>query len=527
MTHSTRTRGLSVALALISSVASTPTPATLSISPTLLASYPSPTCSVDLDLWPSSKPGWSSGSALHVNLTSLLPLASGLPGCLLRVGGSPVDTLLYDVLPDGSACSPANLNKTQQSIGTYYCPIWKQAPGQCLTIPRWRDLLAFADAAGLRLVFSLNACWGRNSSSTDQDWSLIDGLLAQTAPGLLTWAKALYGFEYGNELYTNVQAPVYAAAMAHIAATADALWPRGAPRPALIGPDCGVHDLPLSYYTDLLDAHPPATFKTVTVHDYGDDCTPDEVATTGMLLNVTCLDAMPGTASQVAALTAKYNVSTWVGESALHASSGVLGLTNAFISTLFFINELASYASAGVGLVSRQTLMGGEYELVNKTTWLPNPDYWGLRLWRQTVDSGAVLVSALTGGGAGVRGYAFCARDGGPGAVTAVLVNFACAEATTVNITGLGGGGARSVWTLQPVAGYSGGGGPAVCTPGGNRPDDWFRVALNGAVVEYAVGDPLPVFEALQQPAGSLVAVPAASVVVVRVDDAGASVCGG
>ena len=126
-----------------------------------------------------------------------------------------------------------------------------------------------------------------------------------------------------------------------------------------------------------------------------------------------------------------------------------------------------------------------------------------------------------------MRGYAFCARDGGPGAVTAVLVNFACAEATTVNITGLGGGGARSVWTLQPVAGYSGGGGPAVCTPGGNRPDDWFRVALNGAVVEYAVGDPLPVFEALQQPAGSLVAVPAASVVVVRVDDAGASVCGG
>ena len=54
----------------------------------------------------------------------------------------------------------------------------------------------------------------------------------------------------------------------------------------------------------------------------------------------------------------------WLGEGALHASSGVNGVTNTFVSTLWYAHTLGQLARSGVGMLSRQTLLGGDYELV-------------------------------------------------------------------------------------------------------------------------------------------------------------------
>jgi hypothetical protein len=158
--------------------------------------------SINMDFWPPTKDNWRNASALTYNLTNpdFLTLASALQGSGLRLGGSPADTLLYDVLSDGSACSQANLNKTQPQNGPhgYYCPIWDQVIGQCLTVQRWRSLLEFAASAGLHLILDLNACWLRAGPTSSMNWELIDGLLEATAGQ--PWASALWGFEFGNEL---------------------------------------------------------------------------------------------------------------------------------------------------------------------------------------------------------------------------------------------------------------------------------------------------------------------------------------
>ena len=63
---------------------------------------------------------------------------------MLRIGGSPADFMVYDVFE--GACSAANLNKTQPTLGPdgkphgYFCPIWDQVPGQCLTMDRWAEI---------------------------------------------------------------------------------------------------------------------------------------------------------------------------------------------------------------------------------------------------------------------------------------------------------------------------------------------------------------------------------------------------
>jgi heparanase len=528
------------AAALAAATAASPTPLTLSVTPAVSWTTDALRTSVNFDFWPTTKSKWGGAGALILNLTNpdLLTVASALAGSGLRIGGSPADFLLYDVTPD--ACSPSNLNKTQQTQpGGYFCPIWLQAPGQCLTMQRWGELNAFARTTGLRIILDLNACWGRENATADMDWTLIDGLLAYTHDTLYAQnLSAVHGFEFGNEVYDNVAAARYGASMARMRATLDGLWGAGNPdAPLLMGPDAWENDLSPSYYTTMLDAA-NGSMHAVTLHDYADDCC---VATGGAVLNMSCLDALVDNARWVSNISlGGFGVPVWNGEMALHSSSGLDGLTNTFVSSLFYGNALGAYASEGVALVSRQTLQGGDYELVNKSTLVPNPDYYVLLLWRrlvgrQVLKVGGAASSALD---AVVRGYAFCALDqsGGAGAAVAVLVNFGLAELADVSVEWPAGTGGSTVdvYQLTGVDGYAGEeeeeGGPRPAAPATASSASWpmntlYRAALNGAPLDFAPGGPVPSLAPATQAAGDAVSLPPLSLTFVVRQDAGAGDC--
>ena len=369
--HNTMQRAsllLGAVAAHAAAAAAAPLPITVTVGATRVATASDSfrMTGINFDFWTSSKDKWTNASALSLDLSSpdLNTLAGALSGSMLRLGGSPADFLVYEVSPGD--CSAENLNKTQQAYGSYFCPIWYQTQGQCLTMSRWRDLLAFASRAGLKLVLDLNACWGRVSASADIDWSQIDGLLNFTASGATSWASSLWGIEFGNEVYSNISPARYGEAVVRLASRLKTLWSgAGATHtPVVIGPDDWEADVSDAYYTAMLDiAAKPGSLHALTIHDYGGDCIGDTVASAGTLLNLTCLDALPSGAIRVAAIAAPYGVPVWNGESALAGNSGSDGLTNTFISSLFYANELGAYAAANVGMVSRQTLVGGDCEL--------------------------------------------------------------------------------------------------------------------------------------------------------------------
>ena len=97
---------------------------------------------------------------------------------------------------------------------------------------------------------------------------------------------------------------------------------------------------------------------------------------------------------------------------------------------------LGAYSRHGVGLLSRQTLLGGDYEIINRTTGRPNPDYYTALLWHDLVGSS---VYALDSGSSakidvssndctkGVRLSAHDSATAGDGddEVVVVAVNFA------------------------------------------------------------------------------------------------------
>ena len=94
-----------------------------------------------------------------------------------------------------------------------------------------------------------------------------------------------------------------------------------------------------------------------------------------------------------------------------------------------------------MGLFSRQTLLGGDYELVNRTTGEPNPDFYVALLWHDHVGSSVLGVTMEPGCTAGpdaavcaqeLRVHAHAGRRSGTTVV--VLINFSLKSAYSVSL---------------------------------------------------------------------------------------------
>jgi heparanase 1 len=130
-------------------------------------------------------PAWYNSSVLVINLTNpkLIYLASQLSPGHLRVGGSEEDVAIYDI----GAHRPC-------------------VEGFCMSMDRWHELVDFCQKAKIRLVFGLNAMYGRSNSTSHWDPSNAKSLLNYTASNKMP----VYGFELGNELEHKVTANVMA-----------------------------------------------------------------------------------------------------------------------------------------------------------------------------------------------------------------------------------------------------------------------------------------------------------------------------
>ena len=67
----------------------------------------------------------------------------------------------------------------------------------------------------------------------------------------------------------------------------------------------------------------------------------------------------------------------WVGEAAAAWHSGRAGVTNRFTSSFWWSDALGALASHNHTSYCRQTMLGGSYGLLNRSTYEPNPDWYG------------------------------------------------------------------------------------------------------------------------------------------------------
>ena len=351
--------------------------------------------------------------------------AAALAPAVLRVGGSEGDVVAYDVPSHGSTC--ADMNVTD--------------PQFCLGMPRWEQITAFAARNGLRLVFGLNAISGRahHSQEAPLDLANIDALLAYTAEKKL----AVHGWELGNER-PHIPPHVMAADFKNLAARVAVHWPddAGGARPLVIGNDCNSNPGYLNEFLPLV----AGVLDVVTYHHYdgygGDAKLASEIMTKSFL-DKTRQPAIK------AAFDAHMPAGTelWVGEAAAAWRSGRRHVTDAFTSSFWYADALAGDAADNHTAYCRQTLVGGDYGLLNRTNFSPNPDYYVAALHGMTMGDSVLDATSLPGATAPndtLRVYAHCAAAGAAGAaagaaggaagdgVTVLLINFDAKSSYTV-----------------------------------------------------------------------------------------------
>lgn len=363
---------------------------------------------------------------LDLSNVRLRMLASALAGGTFRVGGTHEDDVIYEV-GDVKCPSPA-----------------KACYPVCLSMDRWRSISEFAASAGLQLAFGLNV-------KVSELTNILD---------LLNYTKlhriAVDTFELGNELglgYIERHG-------SRIAAAVHELWPEKSQRPSLVGPDdAGDPGRPLEFAKlireqDYLEA---ITFHAYPFHHGGP---PDAQLIDGLVdpvqLDKGILDYV-GMVSQVKnASRANYTPQLWMGEGNSAGSGGRLGITNSFANSFWYLHAMGSAAGLGIQRFLRQALVGGEYELVDRSTFHPNPDYFAALLWRRIIGTRVLATNFTAAAQPHLRLHAFCAQSSHPsmralgveqGDVAVLVLNFhrtAHGELTLANIPG-----ARLTWAVR------------------------------------------------------------------------------
>ena len=352
---------------------------------------------------------WDAGAAAYdFSRPRLLRLARELAPAYLRIGGTDADRIYYDMG-----------NKPLAAPSPY---------SAVLTRAQWDAAGDFARAAGFSLFFTLNA--GRGPRDSSGSWR------PDNARALLEHARergdpvALW--ELGNELngFLIMHGLVVGAQQyARDLAAARALIDEADPGALLGGPAVAYWPVLGEFFPFLentLGAGGGGPLDVVTWHFYPQQSRRCPMATRRagleVLLSPKNLDEVGRWAAAVeqqrdAAAPGKQ---VWLGETGSAQCGGEPGVSDAFASGFWWVDELGQMARRGEPVVVRQSLSGSDYGLLDDVTLSPRPDYWVSVLWKRLMGTVALQVEAL--GHPLLRVYAHCAR-GRPGAVAMAFAN--------------------------------------------------------------------------------------------------------
>uniref|UniRef100_M8D0M8 Heparanase-like protein 3 n=1 Tax=Aegilops tauschii TaxID=37682 RepID=M8D0M8_AEGTA len=455
-----------------------------------------------LDWWPPDKCdygtcSWGNASLLNLDLSNkiLLNAIKAFSPLVLRLGGSLQDKVVYGTADRPGPCAPFNRSKSEMFGFTQ----------GCLPMPRWDDLNAFFEKSGAKIVFGLNALNGRvplQGGAMGGNWDTTNAasFIRYTAGK----GYKIYGWELGNELSgtgvgTKVGVAQYVKDAIALKTTVDAIY-RGSPEKPLVLAPGGFFDA--RWYGEFIAKTKPDMLNVVTHHIYNLGAGVDrDTQLMDRILNPKALDGMAGPFRDLQGLLKAAGTSAvaWVPGSA-----------------------------GDVGEIRHQELLqaelsfsGGNYGLLNTTTFQPNPDYYSALLWHRLMGT-KVLEAKFTGSNM-VRAYAHCAKHA-PG-ITLLLINLHVNATNHVSVAGRGGahaggrkhggrfaqppGAAREEYHLTPE--------------GGNIQSQ--MMLLNGRALAAGADGGIPGMEPVKVDAARPIAVAPRSIVFVHMPDYHAPAC--
>ncbi len=329
--------------------------------------------------------------------------AGALAPALLRVGGTEADRLHYGFdrgAPRSTGDGPFVLRKTL-----------------------WKNLCALAQDNGLDLLFTLAA--GPETRNAWGDWDPRDAIRLMD----YTHRKGLrvVAWELGNEVNAypflygwgrRVSGVTYAQEFAKFAA----LVRQHHPGALAVGPSSAVWPWigePHPLIPALCRSPSAADLGVLSFHYYPQQSSRGRIAVRRAqektLLKARVLDG----ASRWIRRALKHrdaglgrHARLWITETGHALYGGQPGLSGTWLSVPWWLDQLCLMAHDGVDVVFRQSLVGGDYGLLDETTFEPLPDYHVSFLWKKLLGT-RVYARPRVKGSRRVRAWQMGGTDGG------------------------------------------------------------------------------------------------------------------
>lgn len=372
-----------------------------------------------LDWWPPEKCNydqcpWGQASVLNLDLYHpfLVKAIQAFDPLRIRIGGSLQDQVVYSVGNLGSTCEP--FKKMASGLFGF-------SKG-CLSMERWDELNLLFKKTGAILTFGLNALYGRHEvkkGTWGGAWNSSNA--RKFIEYTISKGHQVDSWEFGNELSgsgvgASVTAQQYGKDLISLKAILDDLYKTSRSRPLLLAPG-GFFDQ--EWFKRLLQVSGSNVIDVVTHHIYnlGAGVDPKLIQ---KILDPNYLDRIAGTFKKLQLTIQKYGpwATAWVGESGGAYNSGGLSISDTFVNSFWYLDQLGMASKYGTKTYCRQSLIGGNYGLLNTTTFVPNPDFYSALLWHRLM--GKTVLSVDFSGSAFLRAYAHCSKQKG---VTLLLIN--------------------------------------------------------------------------------------------------------
>ncbi len=345
--------------------------------------------------------------------TRIRNLTAPLAPAFLRVGGSAADNTYY--LP---------------ATGETLPPHFESA----LTRPQWDRLMRFVKDLGLELSFTINA--GPGTRGKDKAWTPSHALR------LMKYAHdrrdPVAVWEFGNEpngfffihgFGTQISAAQYARDFLRFDELRSSLFPRS----MNLGPNTSffpkVGEL-LPFFTEITPGFLRKSRQAPQIvgwHYYPTQSTRCPIASrrtsVETLLKPATLNEVRKHLRHVKSLRDAYapGAKLWLSETGPAQCGGQPNVTDRFVDSFWWLDQLGTAALEGYDVTIRQTLVGADYGMIRYADHQPAPDYWASLLWKKLMGTRALQVN-LNGSGDRLRAYAHCTPASG-GSFTLLLVN--------------------------------------------------------------------------------------------------------
>lgn len=384
-----------------------------------------------LDWWPHDKCNynhcpWGYSSVINMDLSHPLfaKAIEAFEHLRIRIGGSLQDQVLYDIGPLRSPCHP--FRKMNDGLFGF-------SKG-CLRMSRWDELNRLFSQTGVILTFGLNALYGRQQIRKGAWAGVWDSSNTQNfIKYTISKGYQIDSWEFGNELSgsgvgASVNAEQYGKDLINLKAIINKLYNNSNVKPLLVAPG-GFYEQ--NWYAKLLQVSGSSTVNVVTHHIYnlGAGVDPNLVS---KILNPHYLSRVEETFKSLDKTLQTWGpwASAWVGESGGAYNSGGHLVSNTFVNSFWYLDQLGMASKYHTKVYCRQTLIGGNYGLLNTTTLVPNPDYYSALLWHRLMGKGVLAVDSNTS--PFLRSYAHCSK--GKAGITLLLINLSNQTTFQINV---------------------------------------------------------------------------------------------